>query len=544
MKEIGFVRLSTENNILTMNQPFIVNDITTEIIVIITFNFPLEYPKFYIKDTSLFLRYPHIEHKVEQYDAYGVCLVSDNDKVLFSKPEELLHYMYNKLINYFKKLENDELDYNEIFDEFDSYWNKTQLTLHYNSKLFESNLKLKLFDLYILSGEQQLAIVDDANKLKNFENAIGNKFQQKKILYINFDINFPSKIPTNYSEFVDAIEKVGYLKSFQNLKKNNNLYNVILFSFILPSSNKKHFACIHINQTQLEVNSKTTIISSILNRLNSKIELVGGTAKDITNSRVYSRGGNSMNVDINQKSKKIAIVGCGSVGASLAYKLLKIGCNNLLLIDSDKLSVDNIARHQLGMEYVNYNKAYALDNYLSKQFIDTNITHEITNIEVCWDKLNDCDLIISALGSDANHIEEKLILDAIDNKLPPVISCWLEANAVAGHSILFDNRLIKYKNNNGFFDMNTLFSDITILDKEYGASLTKEDLGCNSSYMPYSFLNADLHINHFANMITTYILDKNIKSIWSSIGDISKVVKYMKNTNNSHSHCLIKKNIL
>ena len=238
-------------------------------------------------------------------------------------------------------------------------------------------------------------------------------------------------------------------------------------------------------------------------RLNRKLE--GGVAKDISMKRIFSRGGSEMNVSVNQKDKKIAIVGCGSIGASLAYKLLKVGCTNLVLIDLDRLSVDNISRHLLGMEYVNINKALALENFLKKQFIGVNINAIPNNAVNCYEELKSCDLIISAVGSDATTVEIKMIKDAIIGELPSVISCWVEANAIAGHGILFEKDSIDLKSD--ITDIvDEIFEQLIILEDKYGKSLKKDDVGCNSSYMPYSFLNSEMHVNHFANIIVQYIL--------------------------------------
>lgn len=207
-----------------------------------------------------------------------------------------------------------------------------------------------------------------------------------------------------------------------------------------------------------------------------------------------------------------------------------------MLIDPDILSIDNISRHLLGIEYEQENKAKALKNFLGKQFFNSNIEAIEDRVENHLDKLKSQNLIITALGSEANHIEELIINKSVDGNLPPVISCWLEANAIAGHSVYFDNMI-----NSASFDMQTIFSNITILDKEYAGSLKKDDVGCNSSYMPYNFINADLHINHFANMVIEKILDNKIPSIYTSIANINGYEKHIKEGITINSNILIMK---
>ncbi|MCG3651386.1 ThiF family adenylyltransferase [Aliarcobacter butzleri] len=513
-----------------MTKKYIVNTKPTDIIIRILDTFPLSYPKFYIKDSSLFLVYPHIEQKNEELDANAICLFEEKDKFYYENIEFLLFDNIKRFEQFVNDINNGKLDSKEIFDEFDSYWDHSRLVLNYNKEFIKSHESdFKLFDLYISKSTQNLMIIDNPTHVENFFNNSKISFDKKKILYINFQNSFPSKIPANYKEFLDVIKDTLYFDEFNKLKSNKNLFNGILFSLILPNGDE-HFSFLFMKIAKHTMGKKIKILNPIVDflmplRLNRKLE--GGVAKDIDMKRIFSRGGTEMNVSVSQKNKKIAIVGCGSIGASLAYKLLKVGCTNLLLIDPDRLSVDNISRHLLGMDYVNINKAVALENFLKKQFIAININSIADNVANCYEELKSCDLIISAVGSDATVVETKMIKDAIIGELPSVISCWVEANAIAGHGILFEKDSIDLESNIPDI-VDEIFGKLIILKDEYGKSLTKDDVGCNSSYMPYSFLNAEMHVNHFANMIVQYILDQKIKAIVSSIGNLTDVKEHLK----------------
>lgn len=530
LKEIGFLNIPSENKVLTMTKKYIVNTKPTDIIIRILDTFPLSYPKFYIKDSSLFLVYPHIEQINEKMNAHDICLFEEKDKFYYENIEFLLFDNIKRLEQFIDDINSSKLHSKEIFEEFDSYWDYTRLVLNYNKEFIKSHESdFKLFDLYISKSTQNLMIIDKPTQVENFFNNSKISFDKKKILYINFKNCFSSKIPANYKEFLDVIKNSLYFDEFKKLKSDKNLFNGILFSFILPNGDE-HFSFLFMKIAKHTMGKKIKILNPIVDflmplRLNRKLE--GGVAKDISMKRIFSRGGTEMNVSVSQKNKKIAIVGCGSIGASLAYKLLKVGCTNLVLIDPDRLSADNISRHLLGMEYVNINKALALENFLLKQFIDVNIDSIADNVVNCYEELKSCDLIVSAVGSDATIVETKMIKDAIIGELPSVISCWVEANAIAGHGILFEKDSINLKVD--ITDIvDEIFGKLIILKDEYGKNLTKDDVGCNSSYMPYSFLNAEMHVNHFANMIVKYILDKETKPIVSSIGDLTDVKEHLK----------------
>lgn len=546
LKEIGFLNIPSENKVLTMTKEYMVNTKPTGIIIRILDTFPLEYPKFYIKDSSLFLVYPHIEQKNEEIDANAICLFEEKDKFYYENIEFLLFDNIKRLEQFINDINNGKLDSKEIFDEFDSYWDYSRLVLNYNKEFIKSHQSnFKLFDLYISESIQNLMIIDNPNDVESFFNASRIAYDKKKILYINFKDNFPPKIPINYKEFLDVINNTEYFEEFKKLKSNKNLFNGIFFSFILPNGDE-HFSFLFIETAKYKIGKKNELLNPIIdiqNFLRLDRKLNGGIAKDISMKRVFSRGGNEMTTSINQKDKKIAIVGCGSIGASLAYKLLKVGCTNLVLIDPDRLSVDNISRHLLGMEYVNINKALALENFLKKQFIGVNINAIPNNVVDCYEELKSCNLIVSAVGSDATIIETKMIKDAILGELPSVISCWVEANAIAGHGILFEKDSIDLKSYIPDI-VDEIFGQLIILEDEYGKSLKKDDVGCNSSYMPYSFLNSEMHVNHFANMIVQYILDLKIKPVISTIGNIADVKEYLKeNYKNLESFTLCTKEL-
>lgn len=97
LKEIGFLNIPSENKVLTMTKEYMVNTKPTCIIIKILETFPLEYPKFYIKDSSLFLVYPHIEQKNEKIDANAICLFEEKDKFYYENIEFLLFDNIKKL---------------------------------------------------------------------------------------------------------------------------------------------------------------------------------------------------------------------------------------------------------------------------------------------------------------------------------------------------------------------------------------------------------------------------------------------------------------
>lgn len=141
--------------------------------------------------------------------------------------------------------------------------------------------------------------------------------------------------------------------------------------------------------------------------------------------------------------KKVILVGVGSLGSYIASELPKHGVKELLLIDNDELCNDNISRHYLGYEFINSNKATAMECMLSisyPQLKFSAIKEKITrsNVANILDSI-DYDLIIVATG---NEDMELMINDYIMQRKTfiPAMYCWLEGNAVGSHVFMMSNK--------------------------------------------------------------------------------------------------------
>ena len=267
LKEIGFLNIPSKKNVLTMTKEYMVNTKPTDIIIRILDTFPLSYPKFYIKDSSLFLLYPHIEQKNEEMDACGICLFEEKDKFYYENIEYLLFDNIKKFNQFIDEINDSNLNSKEIFDEFDSYWDSTGLVLNYNKEFIKNHKSdFQIFDLYISKSIQNLMIIDKPYEVESFFNSSNILFYKKKILFINFKNIFPKNIPTNYKEFLELIKNTSYFNEFKKLKSNKDLFNGILFSFILPNGNE-HFSFLFIKIAKHTMGKKIKILNPILDFL-------------------------------------------------------------------------------------------------------------------------------------------------------------------------------------------------------------------------------------------------------------------------------------
>jgi hypothetical protein len=132
----------------------------------------------------------------------------------------------------------------------------------------------------------------------------------------------------------------------------------------------------------------------------------------------------------------IAIIGCGSVGSSVARLLLQSGIRKLMLWDDDLMKSENCSRHLLGYDMVGQKKATALAARLRKEFPASTVEA----FECQWgggeydDAITRADIILSCTA-DWNT-EQWLLNQQSVEVLGPVVFAFVEAHALAGHVVV------------------------------------------------------------------------------------------------------------
>lgn len=113
------------------------------------------------------------------------------------------------------------------------------------------------------------------------------------------------------------------------------------------------------------------------------------------------------------KGKRVAIVGCGSMGSKVAVSLARMGVSSFYLVDSDFMKVGNIERNELDWAAVGAHKADALKEQLKRIHalvtVDLWVNHlggqtTSVNLEMCLSALSKCDLIIETTGSGEGFV--------------------------------------------------------------------------------------------------------------------------------------------
>ncbi|MGO3927350.1 ThiF family adenylyltransferase [Rhodopseudomonas pseudopalustris] len=196
---------------------------------------------------------------------------------------------------------------------------------------------------------------------------------------------------------------------------------------------------------------------------------------------IHGRGQDSRSQRLS--TMRVAVIGCGSIGAVVALALAQAGVGHLNLIDPDVLKWANIGRHPLGATCVGMFKAEGLARKLHSEL--PHIVAKRFNVDVDTairshtDMLRSCDLIISATGSwvadgrlDAWHADE--------GRLMPILYGWTEPHAIAGHAVLIENDVAALT---AGFDRTGL--PIFRLTEWPNGDFTRQEPACGAVYQPY-----------------------------------------------------------
>jgi molybdopterin/thiamine biosynthesis adenylyltransferase len=140
--------------------------------------------------------------------------------------------------------------------------------------------------------------------------------------------------------------------------------------------------------------------------------------------------------------RKIALIGCGTIGGFLAAYLAQSGAGTLggllALFDRDVLMPSNLGRHLLGMPYLNRNKAVACADYIRSQFPHVDVEGHGGDALEKLAMLSNYDLVIDATGEEALSIA--LNHHAVRRRpdFPPTLFVWIAGNGGAAQAILCD----------------------------------------------------------------------------------------------------------
>lgn len=307
--------------------------------------------------------------------------------------------------------------------------------------------------------------------------------------------------------------QMGALAAFQT--QNGVCYCGLSFTQGMFSPKSK------FHQTNIVDGFRKTIPYKHLLLRTSSIKTLGISVGRADNNWVQGRGLVPHLSTIN--STKVVIIGCGSVGSSVAKLLAKSGVGRMVLIDGDSLEFANISRHELGASYVGTNKATSLNKELQKCFPQI----EVRSFGNMWQSLidgaesaefirhmNEADLIVSATAVWASDIRLISIQEHLD--LGPIIFAFTEAHAVASHVVVHPDGSKAFDHTHKMCgeSVGSLQTPCSKWDNQTRVKLPL----CGGSFQPYgaaalSYLHT-LVVETMLRLITGTLEEKAYRVVW------------------------------
>ncbi len=219
------------------------------------------------------------------------------------------------------------------------------------------------------------------------------------------------------------------------------------FPYLVPMFLNAPNGCVGIQIPSLRIATKTLQRKVALShwlRMNANkqpIERLSGSRID--HKFIFGR---NMHHQKPLVGKRIAIIGCGTIGSHLAKMLVQSGAGHeggsLLLLDNQSLEPGNIGRHYLGMPHIGKWKTDALKEELLRQFPDANISAIHQEAVSYLPHLHARQLVIDATGEEALSVSiNDFFLNSHRqcNEVPARLHVWLFGNGVAAQGILVDD---------------------------------------------------------------------------------------------------------
>ena len=134
--------------------------------------------------------------------------------------------------------------------------------------------------------------------------------------------------------------------------------------------------------------------------------------------------------------KRIALVGCGTIGGYLARLLVQNGAGHggeLVLVDRELFLPENVGRHILGIEFSERPKSMSLAEFLRRDFPDANIQGLTDCLMHCWGQFRHFDLLIDATGLEkvSSALNHHVHQARRASHYPPVLYTMIFGNGVA-----------------------------------------------------------------------------------------------------------------
>lgn len=498
----------------------LVGDTKIEYFLIFPNSALLEFPRIYITEKQLLLlqkNFPHITQPIPHLQKrqitylnnklYYVCYFMENSQIIPRNDlDKFILVIEQYLMNFFVKL----LDQNKYIQEYsEDFWG---MVIVLNDLTNDKN-----HSWYIIKNEENYDFLNSKNKNNVFYLQINNKNNPNFLgLFKNDQVTVQS-----FLDFIQKWDDCNYKKLEHYLYNLNKKHKKEPVNILINWKNKLMGVSFEWNDFQ------HNLLKDFLDQKFLKQKLVFHTVNliDLKTSILRNLPEKSQNGLL---GKKVFQVGLGSIGGYMADSLIKIGAgidDEFTIIDNDILSIDNIGRHLLGIEYIGKSKSQAFKEYAQRQTFnqiqklntkDNNISDY--NFQYFMD--NPVDLIVDATGSiEVQEYLNELVQQMPLESRPNLLHLWIFGNGECVQGFWHDAKFQDHQGGciqclgtsaNGLFE-STL--PIRNLNKE-------QRFGVCSAFTPYAvsggMMASSLGINMILEWLETGMVKNNYQTRYNS----------------------------
>jgi molybdopterin/thiamine biosynthesis adenylyltransferase len=486
--------------------------------------FPRSQPRVGLVDRPEFLTLPHVEKD-------GVlCLLPESSAVDPFNPRSVAKKILGDACELIEGLVEGTCE-EDFREEFHSYWrwsaNDEAILI---SSLIKPSGPSRLIRVW--RGKNQYVVADEESELKHW---LGNLYQEmdmaKKttepalLLWLPKPL-IPSEYPQGTNDLFSLARSHAADKMLEQLVAEGLDRIVVLIGASASSGpclggivvfppEKKHLPGGHPSDKLTKGFRPGKVPHGLfVNRYFGSAGMFRTVVSRVDSSWVHGRDQDERHGVLREAA--VTVLGCGSVGASVAQLLAKAGVGRLMLVDPERLTWANIGRHALGAKCVNQNKAIALSDRIRADFPHILAAEardqrweELPESDLA--KLSSCNLIVSAMGSWASEGALNEWHNSCSRRFP-IVYGWTEPHGSAGHAVAICSQGGCFQC--GVDEFGACLMRVT--DWPNGATI-KQEPACGAVFQPYGPVELENIVNLIAELSLDCLLDGIVSSkhrIW------------------------------
>lgn len=447
-----------------------------------------------------YLRLPHVEED-------GVlCISLDNQLSLEGRLNEVI----NNTIDLIIKLKNSSFVEQEMKQEFISYWNLSIKEKHIlaaiNLKSTKERVIYSTSTIKSLNNEDSdITVIGETKEsiakwIENYnpEEKKDIKKYKKVIFFFNDDPIIPPypEIPQSFFEYLNKNhpsilnnprkfsidENLGFLIATR-LKEGIGL---VYFEITKPKRDGFYFSGRLLKKPHksfFSISYRKMIETSIWTRGN---KLIRRSIERIDAAWIHNRDKDPVIYQMTEKH--ILLLGCGSIGSQVAFRLGQSGIGKITLVDPQRLVSANVGRHALGINSITLYKATSMTLGLKKHFPHSTFIDYADDWQNIFklkpDFLEGVDLIVSCMGDwEAEGMLNEFLLNQKFDK--PIVYGWIGEGGTTAHAVSFFD---KKPSLSCILDSNGNLKEPEILLNT--SSMMQSEPACGTMFQPYGAIDA------------------------------------------------------